>query len=207
MSTTDEISGVLFSGITITPNPVETGVAYLVSVGLTEVVSRLYTLSASSWSGSGPYTQTLAVASDITPTKNFLAYGDHTMSQDQRMAEINATLRAEVTDAGRIRFTALGLKPTVDIPVRIIAGILPIVRNVEISASAWTGSGPWTAQVGMGQEVKTAMCGPSEESDVASVSAFYGGMVHVSAVSGATVTLRAMLAKPSSDITLGVMAL
>lgn len=202
-----DITGAVITAIRLSPNPATTGQSCLVSVGLKEIVSRQYTLSASAWSGTGPYTQTLAVASDITPTDDLLVYGDHTMSVDARVAEFNAVIRAEVVQAGRVKFTALGIKPTVNLTLCIITGPLPTLKTVTISAGSWSGSGPWTAQVGMGKTVRTAMCGQVSGSDNTSAKAVSDCGMHVSAVSGATVTIRAMLAKPSTAVTIGVAAL
>lgn len=202
-----DISGATVTAVRLSPNPLETGAAYLVSVTIKEVTARLYTLSASGWSGTGPYTQTLAVDDSITPTGEYMIYGDHEMSLDARLAEYDGGLTADVSEAGRVTVTALGIKPTVDIPVRIAGGILPIVQSVTISESAWSGSGPWTATAVIPSSAQSATVGPVSGSDADSAEAVNGCGIHVTDVSGRIVTLRAMLAKPAADITVGVMAI
>lgn len=202
-----DISGATVTAVRLTPNPSSAGGTFLVSVTVREVTARAYTLSAASWAGSGPYTQTIAVDDSITPTGEFMIYGDHTMSVTARIAEFDAGLTAEVTEAGRVLVTALGVKPTVDIPVRIAGGVLPQVQASTVSASAWSGSGPWTATIALGSSAQSAVVGPVSGSDAASAEAVNAFGIHVSDVSGAVVTIRAMLAKPTSAITLGVMAI
>ena len=51
------------------------------------------------------------------------------------------------------------------------------------------------------------MCGQVSGSDNVSAKAVSDCGMHVSAVSGATVTIRAMLAKPTTAVTIGVAAL
>lgn len=203
----DDIKSAALKLISLSPNPVTTGSACLVSVSMEEITSRAYTLSHASWSGTGPYTQTLAVADDITPAGDYMIYGDHSMSVTARVAEYNAVLRAEVVQAGRVKVTAIGIKPTVDIPIRIIAGILPTIRTVTIRASSWSGTGPWIAEAGVGSAVQTAACGAISGTTVASAEAVTDCAMHVADVSGATVIIRAMLAKPTTDVTIGVTAL
>lgn len=200
-----DLVGVAVSSIGLTPNPISAGGSFLVSVGFRDITAFGYTLSAASWSGTGPYTQTLAVDQSITGSSEFTVFGDHTMSISQRMAEYNAVIRAEVTSAGRVLFTALGDKPDEDIPLRILAGSPPKTTTVQVSS--WSGSGPWTATVGVGSAMQTALCGAVSGSDDPSASQVLDCGIHVSAVSGATVTLRAMLAKPEGTITLGVVGL
>lgn len=202
-----DISGATVTAVRLSPNPSTVGGTFLVSVTIKEVTARAYTLSAASWAGTGPYTQTIAVDDSITPTGEFLIYGDHEMSLSARVAEYDGGLSAEVTEAGRVLVTAYGIKPTVDIPVRIAGGILPIVQASTVSASAWSGDGPWTASVVIGSSAQSALVGPVSGSDADSAEAVNGCGIHVSDVSGQIVTLRAMLAKPTSAITLGVMAI
>lgn len=202
-----DISGATVTAVRLSPNPLEVGGAYLVSVTIKEVTAWACTLSASGWSGTGPYTQTIAVDDSITPTGEFMIYGDHEMSLSARVAEYDGGLSAEVTEAGRVLVTAFGIKPSVDIPVRIAGGVLPIVQAVTVASSAWSGSGPWTATTVIPSSAQSAVVGPVSGGDAASAEAVNGCGIHVSDVSARIVTLRAMLAKPSSDITLGVMAI
>lgn len=63
-----DISGATVTAVRLSPNPSLTGGTFLVSVTVKEVTARAYTLSAASWEGTGPYTQTIAVDDSITPT-------------------------------------------------------------------------------------------------------------------------------------------
>ena len=202
-----DITGQVIGAIRLSPNPIDAGGAFLVSVTVKETTSRIYTLSAASWTGTGPFTQTLTVASDITPTGEQVIYGDHAMTIEQRMQEYDGILRASVPQAGRVKVVALGQRPDRDIPLRIVSGAVPTAAETTVRVSSWTGDGPWTATIGAGRVMRTAACGPASGCTASSAQEFAACGIHVCETSGATVTLRAMLAKPSTDIKVGVMGL
>lgn len=199
------IQGLRLSHVSMTPNPVDAGSAVLVRVVAVVATCFYATLSASSWTGTGPYTQTLAVDGSVTTTSECTVYVDHTATLDQRMAEFSGLLRAEVVSDGRVLVTALGTEPAEDIPVRIMVGPFPLSQAVDVPASSWSGSGPWTATATVGSSVTSALVGSvsgSEDSDAEAVQSIG---LHVSAVSGTTVTLRATLAQPTEALTVGIL--
>lgn len=193
--------------ITVQPNPVDAGATYMIRAEPKVVTSRYYVLPASTWAGTGPYEQTLAVEDSTIPGQEALVYGDHTMTVEQRAAEYNAVLRASVPAVGRITFRALSIKPKMDLPVRVIDGLFPKMMAVDVPATAWQGSGPWTASVDIGSSVQSAVVGAVSGSSDAQVTDMTDAGIHVSAVNGQTVTLRAMLAKPTVDLKVGVLAI
>lgn len=193
--------------VSIQPNPASVGQTLLATVTARSVSSRVYILPADAWSGIGPYEMTLAVGSDITPDTECIVYGDHAMTLLQRVSEYNALIRAEILSAGRVRFTALSIRPTEDIRVRIITGMFPLMASVAVPASAWQGSGPWTASVDVGRSIGSAVVGAVSGSTDAQAEGLTDAGIHVSAVSGSTVTLRAILSKPVIDLVVGVMGI
>lgn len=185
----------------MTPNPVDTGASVLVDVGIETTTAKGFTVPANGWTGSGPYTQTVSQPG-ITSAGEYIVFVDPTATLLQRAAEYNAVLRASVSD-GRIILTAMGIRPSEDLPMCIVDGMMQVA---SVTVFSWSGSGPWTATVTLPSSAGTAVAGPVSGTSDAQAEAFSEGGIHVSAVSGSTVTLRAMFASPGT-LTLGVLYL
>ena len=151
---TSPIQGLSMS-VSLQPNPADVGQTLMATVTAQTVTSRGYVLPVAEWEGEGPYEMLLAVSPDITPDSECIVYADHEMTLVERMAEMNAILRAEVTQPGRIRFRALSIRPTADIRLRVITGLFPVMFTVTVPQNRWTGSGPWFANVDIGRSVQS----------------------------------------------------
>lgn len=193
-----DVSRSRVSSVGLTPNPVDAGKTVIATVGLSTVTAKGFTAPASGWTGSGPYTQTVSV-SGITTSGAYLVFVDPSATLLQRVAEYNAIIHASATTDGVV-LTALGIRPDEDLPMRIVDGAM---EAASVSVSSWSGSGPWTATVTLSSNAGTAVAGPVSGSSDAQAEAVIEGGIHVSAVSGATVTLRAMFTNPGA-VTLGV---
>ena len=203
---TSPIQGLTLA-VSLQPNPATVGQTLLATVTAQTVTSRGYVLPASEWEGNGPYEMVLAVSPSITPESECIVYADHGMNLIQRMAEMNAMLRAEVTQPGRVRFRALSIRPTADIGVRIVTGMFPVLFPVTVPVNRWTGSGPWLANVDVGRSVHSATIATVSGSSDAQAEELTDSGIHVSAVNGSIVTLRSMLHKPDTDLMVGVMGI
>lgn len=185
------------SSVALSPNPVSVGASVLVSVGVSQTPAYGLVASASSWTGTGPYTQTITVTGATADA--YVLMGDPSATVEQRSAEYAAVITGSIS-SGVLTLTAHGVLPTVDIPLRLVGGPMPAT---SVTVSSWSGSGPWTATVTIpGGSI--AVAGPASGSSASDVEAIHDCGIHVSAVSGRSCTLRAMYAKPSAALTVGV---
>lgn len=81
--------------------------------------SKTATLAAANWSGSGPYTYTLT-ASGVTTSSNGSVGLSLGATDEQYEAAALAKIRITSQSANSITLTAIGDKPTVDLPVVIV---------------------------------------------------------------------------------------
>ena len=203
---TSPIQGLSMS-VSLQPNPADVGQTLMATVTAQTVTSRGYVLPVAEWEGEGPYEMLLAVSPDITPDSECIVYADHEMTLVERMAEMNAILRAEVTQPGRIRFRALSIRPTADIRLRVVSGMFPVMFTVTVPQNRWTGSGPWFANVDIGRSVQSATVAAVSGSSDEQVESLTDSGIHVSDINGSIVTLRSMLYRPSVDLMVGVMGI
>lgn len=161
-------------------------------------------LYPSSWQGSGPFHIDIDVPS-LHDGAEALAYVPHFATVEQRTAEINAVLQTETLSERRLRITALGRRPTVAVPLRISMEGLDIYERKTLSASSWAGSGPYTQTVTLQEAPANAVVGQSDSMTEAQVLAAMKGMLSVSAISGSTITIRALGDKPDVDIPVGIL--
>ena len=170
----------------------------------TVLVNYHATLFASEWHGNGPYYMDLEMPA-IYPDTEAIAFVSHTASVMQRVTEYNAVLRAVPNGDRVVRFYALSVKPRHDIPVTIAVGGLQMHTEISLPASSWSGSGPWTQNVSVPQGATDAVIGQWEGMTAEAVTQMMSAMLHVSAINGTTVTVRAIGKKPT--ITLNPMLL
>ena len=164
------------------------------------ILARYHTtLFANEWQGSGPYFIDLEMPAATGDTE-LLAFVTHTADIHQRTAEYNAVLRAIPQGDQAIRVQALNYKPRADIPITVAIGGLNMRTEINLPASAWVGTGPWTQQVTVPQEATEAVMGQWEGMTAEAVGQMMAAMIHVSAISGTTVTVRAMGRKPTIDL-------
>lgn len=160
------------------------------------LVTYSATLPASAWLGGGPYHITLD-APAVHPATEAAVYVAHTATVDQRMSEWSAVLRTEVPSDRKLRIWALGAKPSEDLPIRISLGGLPMHEEISLTTAGWTGSGPWTQDVTLTSAPANAVIGQHEGMTDAAVEEMARTGISVSAVSGTTVTIRAIFDKPT----------
>ncbi len=156
-------------------------------------------LYASRWSGSGPYYQDLEMPGVLTTT-DALFYVSHTASVDARMAEYNGVFKAGIQSDRLVRVYALGTKPSVDVPVKVSMGGLSMYTELNISASSWTGTGPYTATATVSATPANATLGTWSGMTDTAVEVMTNAIMSVSAISGSTVTLRCLGEKPTIDL-------
>ena len=162
------------------------------------------TLFASEWQGTGPYYMDLETPAIYSDTEA-MAFVSHTADVQQRQAEYNAVLRAVPNGDRVVRYYAMARKPKHDIPVTIAVGGLQMHTEISLPASSWSGSGPWTQDVAVPQGATDAVIGQWEGMTAEAVTQLMAGRIHVSAINGTTITVRAIGTKPT--VTLNPMLL
>ncbi len=167
------------------------------------LVTAHATLFASEWQGKGPYFYDLDVPS-IHPGRDAVVYVDHNATVLQRMAEVNAMMRPVVLSDRKVRIYALSLRPRVNIPIKITAGMMQMGETITLSTS-WSGSGPWTQNVTLPTEVADAIVGVCEDTTDAMAEKITKCGICVSGLSGTTLTLTALFEKPDIALKMGVI--
>lgn len=162
------------------------------------------TLFKDGWQGTGPYHIDLDMPM-IYPESEAIAFVPHTATVIERAAEYNAMLRVSCLDDRRIRVTALSIRPRVNIPLRVALGGFQMQEVVNLPASGWTGSGPWTQTVTLENTPTDAIIGVQEGMTNEQVEEMTRACISASGLSGTTMTVRAIYAKPEMDLPIGVM--
>lgn len=160
-------------------------------------------LFAGDWVGTGPWHQDIT-SPIVTADRELVAFVPHTATVQQRHAEVHALLRVETIGDRRVRVTASGVKPRINVPIRLALGGLDMQETVTLKASGWTGSGPWYQSVSLSDDIVDGIIGVTEGTTNAQVQAIASAGIFPSAISGSTLTVRAQYAKPSIDLTVGV---
>lgn len=198
------ISTIRLAYVGLEPNPIGVNESYLVQAAFRVVDVGEYTIPATAWKGTGPYYADMSIP--LAGSEELIAYVADFATLEQRAAEYNALIQAKEGGTGIIRFWAISIKPKVDIPIKVITGMFSNTDVVNIPMSSWQGSGPWTCSVDLGHEIKTATCAMPDGLTAEQARAFMDAGIHVAGVSGNSVTLRAMLERPSMDIRVGILS-
>lgn len=198
------ISSVAVAFVGLEPNPIGVRESFLIQVAFRIIDVGEYTIPATAWKGTGPYYADISVP--LAGSEELIAYVADFATLDQRVAEYNALLRAEENGTGVMRFWAISIKPKVDIPIKVITGMFSNAESITVQPGQWQGSGPWTCTLDMGHQVRTATCAMTDGMTADEAQAFIDAGIHVAGVSGNTVTLRAMLSKPSIAVPVGVLS-
>ena len=198
------ISTIRLSYVGLEPNPIGVNESFLVQVAFRVVDVGEYTIPATAWKGTGPYYADMSIP--LAGREELIAYVADFATLEQRAAEYNALIQAKEGGTGVIRFWAVSVKPKVDIPVKVITGMFSNTDVVNIRPGQWQGSGPWTCSLNLEYEVRTATCAMPDGLTTEQARTFIDAGLHVAGVSGNTVTLRAMLEKPDTDMRVGILS-
>lgn len=162
-------------------------------------------LFADDWMGNGPYYQDIDVPSIYSDTESVF-FVHHSADLIQRSAELNAELIARTLSDRKVRVWAESIRPTVNIPVRFAMNGLQMQTIINLPATSWQGTGPWTQVVTLPSTAVTdAILGAHEGMTDAQVQELMRCSITPSGVSGSSLTVRAIRNKPTMDLPIGIM--
>lgn len=157
-----------------------------------------YVLYRDNWTGTGPYYYDLPT--DLGKEYNDgLIWVSCTATPQQRASEYNA-LMTVVSSTEGVRLCAYGIRPKEDIPIIISRGYPAMHESATLQASGWTGTGPWTQSIVMANPIMDGVLTISENTTSAQAVAFAKAGISVSSALGYTVTVRAIMSKPTVDL-------
>lgn len=155
------------------------------------------------WQGSGPYHCDLTFPS-VHTTSDSIVYVDHIATVEQRYAELSAVMHAVTQGDRLVRVYALGKRPICDIPIKLTTRAMKNMETITLASGSWQGSGPWTQTVTLQHSVEDAVIGPCDASTNAMATEIARCGISVSALSGTSMTVRAILNCPTVSLTMGV---
>ena len=160
------------------------------------------TLFPDAWTGNPPH-----IDFDVPiarTTAELFAFVPHTATVEQRIAEMEGRLIVSLLSDRVLRITATGTVPKCILPIRIALGGLSTIENKTLSTT-WEGSGPWTQNVSLTATPANIVMGMAEGMTSAQSEEYASAGLHVSAVNGSTVTVRAIFKKPTIQIPVGLL--
>ncbi len=128
----------------------------------------------------------------------------HTATLAERVAEMEGRFVASAVSSRVVRITAAGTIPKINIPIKIALGGLPMIENKTLSTN-WSGDGPWSQDITLDEEPETVVVGMPEGITSVQSKAYADAGIHVSAVNGNTITITAMMERPTVAIPIGVL--
>lgn len=160
------------------------------------------TLFPDSWVGTVPHID-LDLPMAFGEAELF-AFVPHTVTLAQRIEEMEARMTTAIVSSRVMRITATGTVPKNPLPIRIALGGLPMIENKTLTTD-WTGDGPWTQDITLTDTPDNVVVGMAEGMTSEQTAAYANAGIHVSAISGTTVTIRATFERPTIAIPIGVM--
>lgn len=168
---------------------------------------RLVTVSATlfpnAWTGSPPHID--LTVPFVHAGRDVMAFVPHTATLEQRTVEHKARLSAAITADRTLRITANGMLPRVQLPIKITIGGMNTIEDKTLSANSWSGTGPWTQNVSVQSTPDNIVIGMASGITAEQAKAYAKAGIHISAVDGSTITVRALYEAPEVDIPVAVL--
>lgn len=155
------------------------------------------------WAGIGPYTYTLEIPTALA-TDEAYAYIREDSTVLERVAEYNAVMMPSLAD-GQAAIKAYGVRPTMDMTLRVARRKPKMYQTFTINAAAWTGTGPWTTTITASNIIATGVVMLNSSATEAQAIEYMEAGIAPSAVSGKVATIRAIRKKPTADIPIVLM--
>jgi len=169
---------------------------------------RLITVSAvlfpDAWSGSPAHID--LTVPFVHTNREVMVFVPYYADEEQRMAEYKARMSASIYADRTLRITANGSTPRVAIPIKITLGGLETIKDdITLSKDSWTGDGPWIQTFSLPEAPENVIIGLPSGVSADAAKAYAEAVIHASAVSGSTVTVRALYSKPTENIPIAVL--
>lgn len=161
-------------------------------------------ISPDDWQGGGPFTCSLD-SDFVKRSDDMVAYIPEGVSDESAADAANAVLTVSCERDGRVDITALSLKPTHDIHIRVTTRVFKMNETKTLSSTGWQGSGPWTQSITLTDNIASGIITPAEGMTSQQAQAYANAGISISETNGRTVKIRALFEKPNINLNVIVL--